>query len=62
MWIQLYDLPTGFMLENVGRQLGDIFGEFLEYNHKNTTSIWCESMKVRVKLDIRKPLSERRKY
>lgn len=28
-WIQVHDLPTGFMSEVVGRQLGNFFGEFL---------------------------------
>lgn len=61
MWIQLYDLPTGFMSENVGRQLGDFFGTFMEYDHKNNTSIWRECMRVRIKLDVRKPLKRRKK-
>lgn len=31
IWIQVHDLPSGFMSEAVGRQLGDFFGEFLSY-------------------------------
>lgn len=56
MWIQLHDLPTGLMSESVGKQLGDFFEEFLEYDHKNNTSIWRECMRVKIKLDVRKPL------
>lgn len=26
MWIQIHDLPKGFMSEGVGKQLGDFFG------------------------------------
>lgn len=61
MWMQLFYLPTGFMSETVGKQLGDFFGEFLEYDHKNNTSIWRECMRIRVRLDVRKPLKRRKK-
>lgn len=61
MWIQIHDLPTGFMSEGVGKQLGDFFGEFLEYDHKNNSSIWREFMRIRVENDVRKPLKRRKK-
>lgn len=61
IWIQVHDLPTGLMTEPVGKQLGDFFGEFLEYDHKNNTSIWRESMRIKIKLDTRKPLKRKKK-
>lgn len=61
MWVQLYDLPTGYMTEAVGKQLGDFFGEFLEYDHKNNTSIWREYMRIKVRLDVRRPLKRKKK-
>lgn len=61
MWMQIFDLPTGFMSEEVGKQLGNFFGEFLEYDHKNNTSIWRECMRIKVRLDVRKPLKRRKK-
>lgn len=61
MWLQIYDLPTGFMSESVGKQLGDFFGEFLEYDHKNNGSIWREYMRIRVRLDVRRPLKRKKK-
>lgn len=39
IWIQIYDLPSSFMNEIVGRQLGNFFGEFIQYDVKNNTSI-----------------------
>lgn len=49
------------MTEPVGKQLGDFFREFLEYDHRNNTSIWSESMRIRIKLDVRKPLKCKKK-
>ncbi|XP_074359603.1 uncharacterized protein LOC141699588 [Apium graveolens] len=60
IWIQLYNIPIGYMLESVGKQLGNFFGEFLEYDAKNNTSIWRECMRVRIKIDVRNSLKGER--
>lgn len=49
------------MTELVGIQLGDFFGEFLEYDHKNNASLWREYMRIKVKLDVRKPLKRKKR-
>lgn len=49
------------MSEAVGHQLGNFFGEFMEYDVKNNTSIWRESMRVKIRLDVRKPLKRKKK-
>lgn len=41
--------------------MGDFFGEFLEYDSKNNASAWREFMRIRVRLDVRKPLKRRKK-
>ncbi|XP_074375304.1 uncharacterized protein LOC141717092 [Apium graveolens] len=61
IWIQIFDLPMGFMTEAVGKQLRNFFGEFLQYDIKNNTSIWREFMRIRIRLDVRKPLKRRKK-
>lgn len=61
IWIQIHELPMGFMTEAVGKQLGNFFGEFIEYDSKNNTSIWRECMRVRIRLDVRKPLKRKKK-
>lgn len=38
-WIQIYDLPSGYMAESVGKQLGNFFGSFVAYDLSNNTSI-----------------------
>lgn len=60
IWIQLHNLPMGYMMETVGKQLGNFFGEFLEYDEKNN-SIWRECMRVRIKLDVCKPIKRKKK-
>ena len=61
IWIQIHELPSGFMSEAVGKQLGNFFGEFLMYDEKNNTSIWRECMRIKIKFDVRKPLKRRKK-
>lgn len=61
IWMQIHDLPMGFMSEAVGKQLGNFFGEFIQYDAKNNTSIWRECMRVRIRLDVRKPLKRKKK-
>lgn len=61
MWIQILDLPSGFMSETLGKQLGDFFEEFLKYDSKNNTVIWREFMRIKVRVDVRKPLKCKKK-
>lgn len=60
-WIQIYDLPPGFMAESIGKQLGNFFGSFVSYDSSNNTSIWREYMRLRIKVDIRVPLKRKKK-
>ncbi|XP_075511118.1 uncharacterized protein LOC142546988 [Primulina tabacum] len=55
-WIQVHDLPMGFMSQSVGKQLGDFVGRFIEYDDKNNSSFWRSYMRIRVNVDVRKPL------
>ena len=49
------------MTEMVGKQLGNFFGTFVSYDAKNNSSIWREFMRLRIKVDVRKPLKRRKK-
>lgn len=60
-WIQIHDLPTGFMSEFIGKQLRIFFGEFLEYDPKNNSNIWRECTRIKIRLDVRKPLKCRKR-
>lgn len=60
-WVQLHGLPNGFMTESAGKQLGDFFGTFLQYDPNNNSSIWRECMRIKIKIDVRKPLKRKKK-
>lgn len=60
-WIQIHDLPVGYMSEVVGKQLGNFFGTFLEYDANNNSSIWREFMRLKIRMDVRKPLRRKKK-
>lgn len=61
IWIQIHDLPSGLMTEAVGKQLGNFFGDYITYDHKNDSSLWRDCMRIKIKLDIRKPLKRKKK-
>lgn len=56
-WIQIYDLPTGFMTE----QVENFFGSFILYDPNNNKSIWREYMRVKIRGDARCPLKKKKK-
>ncbi|XP_075481232.1 uncharacterized protein LOC142521946 [Primulina tabacum] len=51
----------GFMSQSIGKQLGDFIGRFIEYDDKNKSSLWRSYMRIRVDLDVRKPLKSIKK-
>jgi 14-3-3 protein epsilon len=58
MWVQVHDLPTGLMKERVGIPLANYIGTFVEYDKNNNTSFWRQYMRIRVRLDVRRPLTK----
>lgn len=48
------------MTKMVGKQLGNFFGTFLQYDSKNNSNIWREYMRIRVRLDVRNPLKRKK--
>ncbi|KEH17512.1 uncharacterized protein [Medicago truncatula] len=60
-WIQVHDLPTGFMSEKVGKDIANHIGEFLEYDAKNNSNFLHTYMRIRVLLDVTKPLKRLKK-
>lgn len=61
IWVQVYDLKVGFMSEKVLIVIGNYIGEFVTSCSKNFTGIWRDYLRVRVQIDIDKPLKRRMK-
>jgi hypothetical protein len=60
-WIQIHQLPVGYMSEKIGEKIATTVGEFLEYDAKNNSQPWRKYMRLGVHLDVRKPLMKTRK-
>jgi 14-3-3 protein epsilon len=58
MWVQVHNLPTGLMKERVGLTLANYIGTFVEYDKNNNSSFWRQHMRIRVRIDVRKPLKK----
>lgn len=55
-WVQVHDLPVGYITEGLGRQLGNFIGQFLEYDSTNSGSVWRQYMRIRVAINVNNPL------
>ncbi|MCH94705.1 hypothetical protein A2U01_0015670, partial [Trifolium medium] len=60
-WVQVHNLPAGFMAEKVGKKLANYIGEFVEYDKNNNSSFWRQYMRLRVRVDVRQPLKKHKK-
>jgi 14-3-3 protein epsilon len=58
LWVQVHNLPMGLMKERVGIGLANYIGSFVEYDKNNNSSFWRQYMRIRVKIDVRKPLKK----
>ncbi|KAH9665892.1 CCHC-type domain-containing protein [Citrus sinensis] len=55
-WIQIYNLPIGFMSEKILKNIGDYVGIFLDSDEHNFMGVWRTYMRIRASIDVRKPL------
>lgn len=58
MWVKVFGLKSGFRSESVMKTLGDALGEFIEADPENFTMKWREYWRIRVRLDLSKPIKE----
>ncbi|XP_074352306.1 uncharacterized protein At4g02000-like [Apium graveolens] len=61
LWVQIHDLQPGFMSEKVNEEIGNQVGKFVSSCPSNFKGLWREYMRIRVTLDINKPLKRRMK-
>ncbi|KAK1379781.1 hypothetical protein POM88_026525 [Heracleum sosnowskyi] len=61
LWVQIHDLRAGFMTERIVKEVGNYIGCFVESCPRNFTGVWKEYLRVRVTVDLSKPLKRRMK-
>ncbi|XP_074364697.1 uncharacterized protein LOC141705706 [Apium graveolens] len=61
MWIQVYDIPKGFISENVLKNVGNAIGRYIRSDPINFNGMWKEYVRIRVALNVEKPLKRRMK-
>ena len=56
LWVRMYDLPLACMGQEVGRQIGSSMGTIEEVETNEEGLGWRKYLRVKVRLDIRKPI------
>ncbi|KAK5824560.1 hypothetical protein PVK06_019340 [Gossypium arboreum] len=60
-WVQVHNLPSGFFIEGMARQLRNFIGMFYEYDAALITKGVTKYMRIRVLLDVQSPLKRKKK-
>lgn len=60
-WVQIHNIPSGFMMEGMACQIGDFIGRFLEYDTSLVTRGFGQYMRIRVSIDVRLPLKRKKR-
>lgn len=61
IWVQLYDIPKGFVTEKIFQSIGNYIGRHLKSDPLNLNGLWKQYYRIRVKIDVSKPLKRRMK-
>lgn len=61
LWVQVHDLKVGFMSESILKGVGNYIGQFVQSCPSNFAGVWREFMRIRVTIDLNKPLKRRMK-
>lgn len=56
LWVQIHDLQVGFVLEKVVKPVGNYIGKYVDSCSSNYMGVWREYMRVRVTINLSKPL------
>ncbi|MFQ6638511.1 hypothetical protein Gotur_015740, partial [Gossypium turneri] len=59
-WVQKHDVPIGLFSENLAVNLGNFLGDFMEYDVSNIGKENRNFMRIRVQVDIRRPLKRKK--
>lgn len=61
MWVQIYDIPRGFLSENVLKSVGSSIGKYIKSDPGTFEGGWKPYVRIRVSLNVEKPLKRRLK-
>ncbi|XP_074351468.1 uncharacterized protein LOC141690579 [Apium graveolens] len=59
IWVQIYDIPKGFVSETILQSVGNYIGEFIKSDPANFNGTWKTYVRIRVKMNVIKPLKRR---
>jgi hypothetical protein len=60
-WVRMYNLPLACMGSDIGKQIGATVGEVVEVDQNDGEVEWGEFLRVRIIIDLTKPLDRGRK-
>lgn len=58
IWVQIHQLPFGFMDERIGALVGSHIGKMIKFDDENNYGPWRKYMRVRVQIDVNVPLQQ----
>lgn len=61
IWVQVHDIPSGFISETILKGVGAYVGQYVKSDPANFIGGWKAYVRIRVTLDIMKPLKRRMK-
>lgn len=61
VWVQVHDIPKGFISENILMSIGGSIGKYVKSDSANFDGTWKAYVRIRVILNIEKPLKRRMK-
>uniref|UniRef100_A0A803PWA8 Uncharacterized protein n=1 Tax=Cannabis sativa TaxID=3483 RepID=A0A803PWA8_CANSA len=61
IWVQLHNLRPGFMSDSIVQRVANYIGSYVKSDPKNFNGIWRTYLRVRVSINVEKPLKRRMK-
>lgn len=61
IWVQVHDIPKGFISASILKNIGDFVGTYVKSDPNNFEGMWKSYVRIRVTLNINKPLKRRMK-
>lgn len=59
MWVQIYDIPRGFLSENILQSVGSSIGCYVQSDPTTFTGGWKPYVRINVSINVENPLKRR---